>query len=271
MNRIANYHTHIYLCKHATGTIEEYVQKAISLGYKVLGISDHGPVSDELTTRWHSRRMSMAESITYLEELNALKTKYSDQTSLLSAFEIEYSNTYLPRLLEIRDSVDYLVLGQHQIEIDGDFKSIYFNQTERSLKIYANTIIEALETGLFKILAHPEIFLYTYPSFDSVCLEISKRIIESAIKNNIILEINANGIRDSLNKTGQLFREDLYKYPNLEFWRLVSKYQKDFDLKVVINDDSHSVYSFHDKFTEEAYKFADRLGIKITNLIDFND
>ena len=267
--RISNYHTHIYLCKHATGTIEEYIQKAINNGFQVLGISDHGPVSDELTAKWHSRRMSMNESIEYLEELKLLKSKYCDQITLLGAFEIEYSNTYLSRLLEMRDSVDYLVLGQHQIEVDGEFKSIYFKQNHDTIRIYGNTIVEALETGLFKILAHPEIFMYTYPSFDSVCREVSIQIIEAAIKTNTVLEINANGIRDCYRKTGHFCEDEFYKYPHLEFWRLVSDYQKRYNVTVVINDDSHSVDDFNDQFTTEAYKFAEKLNIKVSHLIDF--
>lgn len=267
--RISNYHTHIYLCKHATGTIEEYITKAINDGFQVLGISDHGPISDELTAKWHSRRMSMNESIQYLEELKTLKTQYSDQITLLGAFEIEYSNTYLTRLLEMRDSVDYLVLGQHQIEVDGEFKSIYFKQNHDTIRIYGNTIVEALETGLFKILAHPEIFMYTYPSFDSVCKEVSTQIIEAAIKTNTVLEINANGIRDCYRKTGHFCEDEFYKYPHLEFWRLVSEYQQHYPLTVVINDDSHSVDDFNDQFTTEAYKFAKKLNIKVSNIIEF--
>ena len=267
--RVSNYHTHIYLCKHATGTIEEYILKAIYNGFKVLGISDHGPISDELTAQWHSRRMSMAESIDYLNDLKKLKTKYIDQITLLGAFEIEYSDIYLSRLLEMRNSVDYLVLGQHQIEVNGEFKSIYFKQNHDTIRIYGETIVKALETGLFKILAHPEIFMYTYPSFDSVCEEVSRKIIEVAIKTNTVLEINANGIRDCYRNTGHLFEDEYYKYPHVEFWRLVSNYQQKNNLTVVINDDSHSVDDFNDQFTVEAYKFAEKLNIKITNIIDF--
>ena len=55
----------------------------------------------------------------------------------------------------------------------------------------------------------------------------------------------------------------------MEFWRLVSEYQQKNNLTVVINDDSHSVNDFNDQFTTEAYKFAERLNIKVSNKIDF--
>ena len=36
-----NFHTHTTRCLHASGSDEEYVLKAIELGYKTLGFSDH--------------------------------------------------------------------------------------------------------------------------------------------------------------------------------------------------------------------------------------
>ena len=40
----ANYHTHTKLCNHAVGMPEDYVLKAIELGFKELGMSCHAPV-----------------------------------------------------------------------------------------------------------------------------------------------------------------------------------------------------------------------------------
>ena len=39
----SNYHTHTFLCKHALGDSEDYVKRAISLGYHTIAITDHGP------------------------------------------------------------------------------------------------------------------------------------------------------------------------------------------------------------------------------------
>jgi histidinol-phosphatase (PHP family) len=43
---LKNYHTHTWRCKHATGDIEDYVEKALEAGGKVLGFSDHTPLPD---------------------------------------------------------------------------------------------------------------------------------------------------------------------------------------------------------------------------------
>ena len=47
MRRISNYHSHIALCGHAVGTVEDYVKEAIRNGYEEIGISDHAPIPVE--------------------------------------------------------------------------------------------------------------------------------------------------------------------------------------------------------------------------------
>ena len=56
-----NFHTHIYLCKHAVGNTAQYVKKAVNLGYESIGISDHGPILDHYHEKFYSRRMNFDE------------------------------------------------------------------------------------------------------------------------------------------------------------------------------------------------------------------
>ena len=156
-----NYHTHIYLCKHATGTIEEYILRAIEQKYDTLGISDHGPIDDELTIKLNSRRMSMNEYYDlYLKELEFLKSKYSDKITLLRASELEFYEEYITRYRTMRSELDYLVLGQHEIIRDGKYKSVYFNVDSTDVMIYAETVCKAMDTKLFRILAPSVLILF---------------------------------------------------------------------------------------------------------------
>ena len=267
---IANYHTHIYLCKHATGTIEEYILKAIDNNYQILGISDHGPIDDQLTKLLNSRRMSMDEYYNiYLKDLEQLKIKYQDKITLLRAAEVEFYADYITRYRTMHSELDYLVLGQHEILRDGKYKSVYYNLDEKDIMIYAETVCEAMNTKLFKIVAHPELFMYSLKEFNNVCEKASRMIIECAIKNNIVLEINANGIRRPLFKGLDYHDEKNYVYPYPEFWKLVHEYQQHSKLDVVINDDSHSLIYFNDECTKLAYEFAERYKIKVLDKISF--
>ena len=79
--KLTNYHTHMYLCRHATGTSEDYILKAIEEGYSEIGISDHGPYHDYLKRKLNSRRMTMNEFFNdYIPDLNRLKEQYKDQS-----------------------------------------------------------------------------------------------------------------------------------------------------------------------------------------------
>ena len=47
----ANYHTHTYLCGHATGDVDDYVNEAIRLGFSELGMSDHAHTPEYFMTK----------------------------------------------------------------------------------------------------------------------------------------------------------------------------------------------------------------------------
>ncbi|UKI50590.1 MAG: PHP domain-containing protein [Clostridium sp.] len=61
---IANYHTHTKLCNHAEGMPSDYVEEAIRLGFKEIGMSDHNPIpvsflgKDLYMDNWCHRNMS---------------------------------------------------------------------------------------------------------------------------------------------------------------------------------------------------------------------
>jgi len=80
-----NYHTHMYLCRHAIGTVEDYVKSAIDNGLTVLGMSDHGPF-EELKDR--SIRMRPNEFPIYLAECDEAIRKYADRIKIYKGLEI---------------------------------------------------------------------------------------------------------------------------------------------------------------------------------------
>ena len=270
---IANYHTHLALCKHATGTMDEYIERAIEQNLDTIGISDHIPYNNELTVILNSRRMSVEEFQNYyLPALKEAKKKYDSKIEVLAAGEIEFYDDYLQDLIQIREQLDYLILGQHDIIRDGQFKSIYnpsFDEVD--LIIYRDMVIRALQTGLFRILAHPDIFMLRYPVFDKACEEVSMAIIATADACGVAIELNANGIRRNKYKGLDYHDEAGYLYPHAKFWDLVAIYQKTHPtLEVIINDDCHHVECLVDDCTSLAYQFAEKHHIKLKAKIAIN-
>ena len=113
---IATYHTHTYRCRHADGTEEEYIKKAISEGVRVLGFSDHAPY--KFPGNYSSYfRMKNFEQDDYFDTLIALREKYRDKIEIHIGYEAEYYPELFAathKLWEKRKP-EYLILGQHVV------------------------------------------------------------------------------------------------------------------------------------------------------------
>ncbi|MBI9008604.1 MAG: histidinol-phosphatase [Tenericutes bacterium] len=248
-----NYHTHMYLCRHAKGTTEDYVLQAINYGFKQIGMSDHAPWK-ELALR--SERMYLKDYQKYLQGLAEVKKKYSDQIKIDTGLEIEYFKFKDKYYQDFLKDVDYLVLGQHYIEMNGKLRSIYKIKTLEELTVYKDTIIEAINTGYFKFIAHPDIFLFQQKELSKEVLDLCEEIIIAAKEKNIPLEINANGIRKgSFTIDGEL----RYRYPREEFFELVRKH----DATCLISSDAHKPELLYDEAVEIAVKFSRRLKLRV--------
>ncbi|MDD4355163.1 MAG: histidinol-phosphatase [Candidatus Izemoplasmatales bacterium] len=251
-----NYHTHMYLCRHAIGDVEDYVLEAIRLGFDSLGMSDHAPFF-ELQDR--SIRMYPEDLSLYLEKCDACIKKYKNQIIVYKALEIEYFPDHKQKYVDLLKELDYLALGQHYI-IEADspngLRSSYKLFTKQQITTYVDMVIEAMHSGYFKFVCHPDLFLYNVTRMDSIIMEESRRLIRNARETNTPLEINVNGIRKGSRVTDDGLR---FLYPRLEFWQIV-KTEK---ARVIISSDAHQPNYLYDEAVQSAYKFAREIGIEV--------
>lgn len=105
-----NFHTHNYRCKHAKGNVEDYVKVAIREGYTQLGISDHAPFPEYYSS---SGRMEVEEFEGYLREIEEAREKYKNQIKIYKSVEIEYFPEASEYYRDLREKLDYIVLGLH--------------------------------------------------------------------------------------------------------------------------------------------------------------
>ena len=227
---IYNYHTHTSRCGHASGTDEEYVQAAIKAGYKVLGFSDHAPyrhLPDPVN------RMAWEELDGYISSITYLKEKYKDQIEIHLGLETEYAQDYLEERWELKNKVEYIILGQHFIDVPRHYPSFFRTNTDDEIRLYAKTLCAGMDSGLFTYVAHPDVFLNRQSEFTDVCREAAHMIGKKAQENDLPLEINIRGV----SKGKKEFKEGLrYYYPHKDFWKILSQY----DIKAVIGIDAHS-------------------------------
>ena len=105
----------------------------------------------------------------------------------------------------------YLEARKIQRMSDTDFAKYFgFNLGTFNKNKNRDEILEAMDTGLFAYIAHPDIFMRGYPVFDEHCKTISRKIIEKAKETNTPLEYNLLGLSHSKNDGKQ-------GYPHPEF------------------------------------------------------
>ena len=241
----ANYHTHTYLCNHAVGTMEEYVQEAIKNDLKILGFSDHCPYPFSVEyDSW--MRMSLSETKIYVNEVLRLKEKYKDSIQILLGYEAEYYPKEFDKMLEfIRQfPCDYLILGQHNTHNEYDGCHMYADVPEEEFIQYVSQVIEGMKTGVYSYLAHPDYVGYR-ENLDLYRKEMT-RLCKTAKELQIPLEFNLLGFREKR------------PYPFEEFWEIVAQEGND----VILGCDAHSaVYVGQKNIEEQAKAYLSSLGI----------
>lgn len=222
---INSYHTHTARCHHASGTDEQYIEKAIAEGVKLLGFSDHAPmcygggyVSDY--------KMLPEQLFEYCDSLLSLREKYKGQIDIKIGLEAEYYPELWESSLELwsKYPIDYLILGQHYMGEEHKLdRTIYKSAEKARLTEYVDLLIRGIDTGRFTYVAHPDILNYVGDDEEFFRSE-SRRLIRAILDAGMPLEYNLLGMMEGRN------------YPNLIFWQQAAKE----GAVAVLGCDSHS-------------------------------
>lgn len=228
----ANYHTHTTRCKHAKGTEREYVESAIANGIKVLGFSDHTPYpfSDEYYT---GMRMHMNELESYVNTVLSLKKEYEKDITIHLGLEVEYFPQFFDALLKelAPYPIEYFLLAQHFLGNGhkSDLPSSRKSEDPAYIAEYCRLLIEAMETGRFTYLAHPD--LIHFLGDDAIYDQHMRGLCRTANTHNMPVEINFLGIYENR------------LYPRDAFWKIAGEE----NCQVVLGLDAHHVKAFEYK------------------------
>ena len=251
-----NYHTHTYRCGHASGTEEDYVKRAIQCGIKRMGFSDHFPLRFSDGTE-SSFRLPVNEVPLYSEEVFRLREKYKNDIEIFLGFETEYYFELKDEMLASAKEygAEYLILGQHIYapENKGGCHS-FAAQSEEGLTKYVDSIIEAIKTGKYTYVCHPD--MINFVGDLDYYREQSARLIKASNEYGVPLEINLYGMRDGRH------------YPNEEFWRVAGR----LGARATLGFDSH-----HEKHVADqneiirGLRLADKFGIEVLDEVKLID
>ncbi|MBA3709651.1 MAG: histidinol-phosphatase [Planctomycetes bacterium] len=232
MGFLANYHTHTFRCKHASGDAPDFARVAVAGGCKVLGFSDHTPLPDG---RWQDFRMYLPEIDAYEASVRRARQEQPALTVLLGMeceYTREYGEFYRDELLG-RRGYDYLIGACHLTELDGQWiGSFDRTTTPRALAAYAAICTRTMESGLFAFIAHPDIFGCCNPVWTSDTAACARDICAASVATGVPLEINGLGFRKPWLDTPDGKRP---QYPWAPFWKIAAEH----GVRVVLNSDAH--------------------------------
>ncbi|VAY87287.1 Histidinol-phosphatase [hydrothermal vent metagenome] len=241
---LINLHNHTPLCNHATGTIDEYIQKAIKSNISYFGFSDHAPMNFD-----KEYRMDISDCYNYENNVLKYKEKYKNNINILLAYEVDYIYNYLEDRI-LNANVDYLIGSVHFIKEWG-FDNPKFIKEYKNRNIddiwqdYFDSIEQMANSGYFNIVGHLDLIkVFNFlPKKD--IKSIAKKSIIAIKKNNMIVEVNSSGLRKPVAE----------QYPSRQLLELCLEY----DIDITFSSDAHKI-SHIDKGLSEIYNIARDVG-----------
>jgi histidinol-phosphatase (PHP family) len=238
--------------------VNDYCEYAVKYGLIELGISDHTALPDN---RWDFMRMNLLELNDYSQKISMAQVEY-DEIKLYKGMECDYHSDYMSfyedtLLGDYR--FDYLIGSVHWFPHNGDWISINDGPTTASeLSSYINHLIQAINTGKFLFIAHPDMFYQSYRIWDENCASACKDLFAAALDYNVPLEINGLGFRKPKIFDGQEYRRP---FPSDNFWELASE----FGITVICNSDAHRPEDLIANI-DDGFELVNRFDLKIAEL-----
>ena len=235
-------HNHTTLCNHATGSMEEYIQKAIELEIDVFGFSDHAPMPFD-----PKYRMDISSKESYEEDVLSLKERYKKDIEILLAYEVDFMQNSTLMLDEILNAkVDYLIGSIHFIQEkdsslwgfdNPEFIGKYKEKNIDDIWIdYFEAIEQLAKSNLFDIVGHLDLIkVFKYlPNKDIKSLALPA--LKAIKKANMVLEVNAAGLRKPINQP----------YPSKELLEVAFE----LDIPITFSSDAHEPSQIGFKYDE---------------------
>ena len=249
---IANYHSHTTRCNHAFGTEREYVEAAIENGFQIFGFSDHTPQFFP-GEHYSKMRMRPEKYADYANTVLALKKEYADKLQIHLGVEVEYYPAIFQDLLSfLRDTpTEYMLLSQHW---NGNEEGETYNgrafEDEEKLERYCSQVRDAMQTGLFTYLAHPDII--NYVGDPKIYTHHMRQLCRDAKGCGMPLEINFVGLRESRH------------YPCPLFWEIAAEE----GCTAILGCDTHRPEHLFEKEPEEmAFSMVNSLGLTLLETV----
>ena len=194
---VADYHMHTIWSGHATGTMEEYVQRAVELGLPEMGFSPHLPMPIPINEKVCVSEQDMP---VLLEEFHRLRKAYAGTIPIRLGGECDFLPGCEKRIERMKSdyALEYIIGSVHFIggwafdhpRYAWEFEDRSVDQVYRE---YFGLVEQAAKSRLFDVIGHldlPKKFGHRPPGG---CVEIARKAIEALAAAGMAFEINTAG------------------------------------------------------------------------------
>ncbi|MCJ7457786.1 MAG: histidinol-phosphatase [candidate division Zixibacteria bacterium] len=209
-------HVHPDYSLDASGTIDEYCQKALQIGLKGICFTSHFDIDPErkeidafMRVKGKITPLSQQTVEAYIEEIENAKSRYEPSgLKIKTGLEVDYSPHIEKQLREelSKLKLDYVLGAVHCLEhiaiTSSEEAHFYFERksAEKLCEEYYANLLSGIKSGLFNAVAHLDGFKkYALDYYGGKLLEAERKWIEPVlqeIKNNQIgIELNTGWFR----------------------------------------------------------------------------
>ncbi len=228
---LIDYHTHNYLCKHADGTLEEYVQHAIKIGLNEIGLADHTPMPDNWDLPVRMTEIQFWND--YAPVVFALQEKYKDQITIKFGLEGDFlpGTEQWVKEFNAKSDFDYIIGSVHYLDTwgfdDPHFVANYdVKDVNEIYTDYYDHIKGSAECGLFDIVGHCDLVKKFGHRPSKNMEEILRETFKVVKASGMAVEINTSGLRKPVKEM----------YPSEHILGILSEYA----IPLTLGSDAHT-------------------------------
>ena len=263
-----NYQLHVHsVFSDGRAAPEEYVKKALSLGYRALGFTEHSPLPFP-----SAFSLKMEQSDTYVRETSRLKNLYFEKIKLFRGLEFDFIPGFSDNFAFWRQELqlDYAIGSVHLVKsetddrlwfIDGPdrkkyddgLQKLFGKDIRKAVRTYFYQVNRMIESQPFEIVGHVDkIKMHNAGRYFQEDEKWYQNLVQETLhlvrEKERIIEINTRG---KYKKRSQTF------FPDGETLQLVRKLQ----IPVLISSDAHHPDEL-DLLVDEAKKRLLETGIR---------
>ena len=190
---------HTPLCRHAVGEPDEYAKRALEIGLKEIGFSDHSPMRQDNFDEW---RMNLPQLDEYVAKVRRAQKNFPQLTIRL-ALEVDFIPGHEDWIGELAAKYpwDYFIGSVHYVsdswDIDNPAKLSEWKKRDafEVWQIYFERLTKAAESKLFEIIGHADLPKKFGHKPGQDCAPLYGKFLDAAKKSGCAIELNTAGLR----------------------------------------------------------------------------